>query len=82
MIEDLEGRLLDLIARKLSVSEPDLMVITGDEDEGERVRQALHKLEKMELVQHTEDPITNRPLYSPTTRGMMRSRQKSSKALF
>lgn len=82
MHEDLEGRLLDLIARKLSVSEPDLVDVVGGKEEKERVCEALDKLEKLELIQHTEDPITNRPLYSPTTRGMMRSRQKSSQALF
>lgn len=82
MQEDLEGRLLDVIARKLSVSEPDLVDVVGGKEEEERVCEALDKLEKLELIQHIEDPITNRPLYSPTTRGMMRSRQKSSKALF
>lgn len=81
MQESLEGMLLGLIARKLSVSESDLVEAAGGKDEKERVREALHKLEKMELVQHTEDPITNRPLYSPTTRGMMQTRQKSSKAI-
>lgn len=78
MSADLKSELLAIISRKLSVSEPVLVEIVGAD--AEVVRTTLLSLETADLVQHTEDPTTNDPIYSPTTRGIMMFRQSVAKA--
>ncbi|HEX9699622.1 MAG TPA: hypothetical protein VGD06_09205 [Acidobacteriota bacterium] len=78
MSADLESQLLAIISRKLSVSEP-VLVEMVEADEAV-VKTTLSKLETEDFVQHTEDPTTNQPLYSPTSRGIMRFRQTAMKA--
>ena len=77
-LEELQLEVMRFLSDRLSATEADLVHALGRPEA--EVKQAVAELEKKQLLQRAVDSISGRDLISPTSRGLLGFRQRSSMA--